>query len=610
MPGDLHYGDNLDVLRQKVATASVDLVYLDPPFNSDRNYNLLQRASQSQQDAFVDTWHWEDAAERAFAELTGHAPPGVVVPDELGDMMKALKRFLWKEQRNTLAYLSMMAIRLVEMRRVLRSTGSLYLHCDPTASHYLKMILDGLFGIENFRNEIIWKRTGAHNSAEAFGPVHDVILFYARSSETRCHPSKLKHSAKYLEKFGKVDPVTGKNFQDVTLTGPGTRKGESGQPWRNYNPTEKGRHWAIPKSVYDNYREIVGEDLHQYPLLDRLEKVDNAGLVYWTRNGQPRYKQFLDDVEAEGASIQDIWTDISPVNSQANEATGLNTQKPLPLLARIIEASSSAGDLVLDPFCGCGTTIEACEGMGRKWIGIDIAIRQMDVIKDRLDAKFQPRVWKEYGEPSGVDEAAHLADTNPYDFQWWAVRKLGGQPPKGEKKKGGDGGIDGRMTLQDFTSSTNRSVIVSVKGGRTLTPEMVKSLDTTVRLERADYGFLVTMHPPTPGMRAVARECGTLPGSTMRDGKLAHRIRIITIPEILAGTVQLPGVNITPRSQSSPPPPEPRKGETLHLPFPARGKAKPTKRPSKAAEVASAARAARQADAEEAEKQPRSSRRR
>jgi len=262
---------------------------------------------------------------------------------------------------------------------------------------------------------------------------------------------------------------------------------------------------------------------------------------------------------------------------------------------------------VLDPFCGCGTTIEAAEKLGRKWIGIDTAIRAIDVIKDRLDDKFTPRIWTEHGEPSDVESAERLADTNPYDFQWWAVRKLGGQPPKGEKKKGGDGGIDGEMTLRDFTTGALKRVIISVKGGRSLTPEMVKGLESTVRIEKADMGIFLTMHSPSPNMRTLAREYGKLTWGS-RDGKIEHKIRIITIPEVLAGTVQLPGINATPRSASSPPPPEPRKGETLHLPFPTvnkpklKSKAKPTTRPSERTAMASVAKSAREIDRAEAAK--------
>jgi hypothetical protein len=266
--------------------------------------------------------------------------------------------------------------------------------------------------------------------------------------------------------------------------------------------------------------------------------------------------------------MSDIW-EVGVIAPISKERTGYPTQKPEKLLERVILASSKPGDVVFDPFCGCGTAIVVAEKLGRKWIGIDVAIRAVHVIKERLDKSFPDRrVWTEHGEPTNVEEAAYLAESNPYDFQWWTVRMLGGQPPKGEKKKGGDGGIDGEMTLKDVDSSTRRRVIISVKGGRTLTPDFVKALKTTVDMEKADYGILITMYDPTPGMRDVARECGSVPWAA--PGKLEHRIRIITVPEILAGTAKVPpGVNVTPRSQSTPAPAEARPGETLQIPFPA-----------------------------------------
>lgn len=484
MPGDLYYGDNLDVMRRHVATESVDLVYLDPPFNSDRTYNLIYKGSQAQAQAFVDTWTWDDNAEAAFRELTDRTPQGVHVPTPLREMMLALKVFL-AEHKDMLAYLSMMAIRLVEMRRVLRKTGSIYLHCDPTASHYLKLIMDAIFGPENCRREIIWRSgwvSGFKTKTSNWVRNHDTILYYLRD---------------HRETF------------------------------------------------------TFNKDLAYKP----------HGDGYKRRGGGENPK---------GVALDDVWDEValySPwIKSFSTEKLGYMTQKPLALLERIVSVSSNAHDLVLDPFCGCGTTIEAAEKLGRRWIGIDVAIRAVEVIKDRLDQSFDRRVWTEHGEPADVDQAAHLAGTNAYDFQWWAVRLLGGHPPRGEKKKGGDGGVDGELTLTDRSAARRRG-IVSVKGGRNLTPDFVKALAETARQEKADFGVLVTMYPPTQGMRDVARDCGPVSWATAESGRLAHRIRIITVPEIMAGQVQWPGTIERPRSQSSPPPPETREGETLRLPF-------------------------------------------
>ncbi|MBV9945474.1 MAG: site-specific DNA-methyltransferase [Myxococcales bacterium] len=495
MPGDLYYGDNLHVMR-RMASESVDLIYLDPPFNSDRTYNLIYKGSQAQERAFVDTWTWDDNAERSFRELTDRTPPGVDVPQPLREMMRAMRVFL-DEHRDMLAYLSMMTIRLVEMRRLLRKTGSIYVHCDPTASHYLKMILDALFGPENFRREIIWRSgwvSGFKTKTSNWVRNHDTLLYYRRDSRAEFTFNKELAYKPHAEGY--------------------KRRGGGGNPM--------------------------------------------------------------------GVALDDVWDEValySPwIKSFSTEKLGYMTQKPLALLERIISVSSNRGDVVLDPFCGCGTTVEAAEALGRKWIGIDIAIRAVEIIKDRLDQKFPTRAWTEHGEPADVEQAAHLAETNPYDFQWWAVRQLGGRPPKGEKKKGGDGGIDGELVVRD-DDGVERRGIVSVKGGGTLTPDMVKALKSTVDLEKADFGVLVTMHDPSRGMRDVARDFGAAPWASNYDGKTAHRIRVITVPEMMAGQVQWAGRIQRPRFASEPPPPDAREGETLHLPFAPRvpTKAKPRK---------------------------------
>jgi adenine specific DNA methylase Mod len=324
MPGDLYYGDNLDVMRRHIASESVDLIYLDPPFNSDRTYNLIYKGSRAQELAFVDTWTWDDDAENAFLELTDRAPKGVRVPPPLREMMLALKAFLG-EHRDMLAYLSMMAIRLVEMRRVLRKTGSIYVHCDPNASHYLKLVLDTVFGPENFRREIVWRSgwvSGFKTRTANWVRNHDTLLYYLRDRRAAFTFNK-----------------------DLA-----------------YKPHAGG------------YKRRGG-------------------------GGNPR-----------GVAIDDVWDEValySPwIKSFSTEKLGYMTQKPLALLERIVSVSSNKGDLVLDPFCGCGTTVEAAEMLGRKWISIDIAIRAVEIVKDRLDQKFTPRVWREHGEPADVDQTA------------------------------------------------------------------------------------------------------------------------------------------------------------------------------------------------------------
>ena len=547
MPGDLYYGDNLDVMRRHVASESIDLIYLDPPFNSDRTYNLLHKGSQAQERAFVDTWTWDDASENAYRELTDRIPTGVHVPRPLTEMLVSLKSFL-QGHRDMLAYLSMMAIRLVEMKRILKKTGSLYLHCDPTASHYLKLILDLVFDPENFRNEIVWRRSQPKGHASIrFPRSHDVVFFYVKSEHAKLRKQFVEHDPDYVEKFYRfTEPSTGRRYQLGDATNPNKDRPNLTYEFPPGSGMTRVWRWTKPRMM-DAWK--------------RGEVVVPEG------GGVPRVKRYLD--EMKGSPVTDLWLDIEHLHGSHEEATGYPTQKPKALLTRIIEASSDRGDLVLDPFCGCGTTIEVAEELGRKWIGIDIAIRAVNVIKDRLDEKYQPRVWTEHGEPADVEQAAHLAETNQYDFQWWAVRQLGGSPPKGEKKKGADGGIDGEVTLFDDAGKARRG-IVSVKGGHILTPDFVKALKSTVDLEKADFGVLVTMHEPSKGMRDVARDFGSLAWADDYGGKVAHKIRIVTVPEMMARSVAFPGRVQAPRTRSSPPPPEARQGETLHLPFPAR----------------------------------------
>lgn len=493
MPGDLYYGDNLNVMRNKIHPESIDLIYLDPPFNSDRTYNLLYKGSQSQQRAFVDTWRWDEKAESAFLELTGHAPPTVRVPKELSAMMAALKVFLYADHKDMLAYLSMMAIRLVEMKRVLRSTGSVFLHCDPTASHYLKLIMDSIFGPENFRNEVIWRRTGNHKATKRMASVHDTILWFSKSKDAYFKPQTRPYMRKHVEDRYRSDEQGRLKFSSGgnVLTGPGISGGESGMTWRGFDPSAKDRHWAVPGFL----TEQMPPDFQSLGVLAKLDALYAEGLIdIVPDNAWPTPVRYLRD--GDGDFLSDIWAcqpytegtvygtdekideDVSWFGPTDPSKTGYQTEKPLGLLNRIIKMGCPEGGLVLDPFCGCGTTVEAAETLGRKWIGIDIAIRAVDVMKERLVAKFQRQVWTEYGEPSDEEQAAALADRDPYDFQWWAVRMIGGQPPKGEKKKGGDGGIDGEMTLQE-RGSAPRHVVISVKGGN-LTPDFVRALKTTV----------------------------------------------------------------------------------------------------------------------------------
>jgi DNA modification methylase len=372
VPGVIYCGDNLDIMRTYIPRESVDLIYLDPPFNSQRTYNLLHKGSEAQEEAFKDFWSWEEAAP-TFAKVMA----SVDTPKPLRTMLFGLHDLLIDANSDLLAYLSMMTQRSVWLYRVLKQTGSLYLHCDPTASHYLKLVFDAIFGNSQFRSEVIWKRSGAHSGAKRYGPVHDVLLFYTKSANYAWNPvfQPLPQETA-SEWYNNVEPKTGRRFNRDNLTAAGTRGGASGMQWRGVDPTKKGRHWAIPGFA----RKVIGD----LDTLEALDALDAMGRIFWPKKpgGAPMFKRYLD--ESGGVPAQDVITDIPLLKNNSPERLGYPTQKPLALLERILMASSNRGDLVLDPFCGCGTTIEAAEKLGRRWLGIDISRKAVRIIEDRF----------------------------------------------------------------------------------------------------------------------------------------------------------------------------------------------------------------------------------
>lgn len=525
----LYYGDNLPILRERIKDESVDLVYLDPPFNSNKSYNVLFQSKSgddpsAQIEAFDDTWTWAQDSEAVYEQMVGGGAPA-----QVADAVIAMRKLLG--DNDVLAYLVMMSARLVELHRVLRPTGSLYLHCDPTASHYLKLIVDSIFGPTRFRNEIIWKRTGAHGSAKRFGPVHDVVLFYSKSDTYTWNQQYAPYETSYVERFNKSDE-DGRVFQDVALTGPGTRKGDSGKPWKGIDPTSGGRHWQPSSTAYDVYESTTGESLADLPMQERLDRMDEAGLIYWSKKGKgvPRFKQYLDVMQ--GMPAQDVIVDIPPINSQAAERLGYPTQKPLALLERLVAASSNPGDVVLDPFCGCGTAVDAAEKLDRKWIGIDVTYLAVDLIVKRLIATHGPEVRDTFevaGVPREVAAAQALFDKNPFDFERWAVSLVNGQP---NQKQVGDKGSDGvvRFWLNKVDLG---EAIVSVKGGKHLNPGMVQALDGAVNQLGAEMGIFVCLGKPTKGMRDVANKSGSF--TYELSGAKYPRIQVLTIAELLTG---------------------------------------------------------------------------
>ncbi len=482
----LFYGDNLEVLRDNLEAGSVDLVYLDPPFNSRRAYNIIFRDKtgkqvSSQIEAFEDTWTWTLATAKAYDELMSLN----TVSPHLKTTMSAFKSFM--KTSDLMAYLTMMAIRIVELHRVLKESGSLYLHCDPTASHYLKIVLDAVFGQENFRNEIIWKRTSSHgNVQKKFGAIHDTVFFYAKANKVTWNQLYTPYNKEYIEDFYDRSDADGRKYQLTDVTAP-MQRASKGQiyEWKGFKPGPS-RCWVYP--------------------IETMERLDAIGRLRYNKKGGVRYVRYLD--EMQGVKAQDIWTDIRPV--PANESLGYPTQKPMALLERIIQASSNKGDVVLDPFCGCGTAVVAAEKLGRKWIGIDITYYAIGLVKKRLEDQYPGIKYDETGVPRSVEDSAHLAKTKPFQFESWAVSLIGAQPFK--SSGGGDTGIDGLLFFKDYEGNHHR-IIVEVKGGG-YQPKDIRNLKQVMDRDNAPLGVLIALQEPTKGMRSIAAEFGfwKLPG--------------------------------------------------------------------------------------------------
>jgi site-specific DNA-methyltransferase (adenine-specific) len=506
----LFYGDNLNILRDYLPTASVDLVYLDPPFNSNRNYNVLFKdesgtESEAQITAFEDTWHWTEDAARTYHDLVTEGSPHV------SKMIEALHDFIGENQ--------MMAARLVELHRVLKPTGSLYLHCDPTASHYLKIVLDTVFDPRNFRNEIVWRRTSSHgNVSRGYGEVADTIFFYAKSPHFIWNQVYIPYSEKHVQSsFTKVDE-DGRRYTTSDLRNPSVRPNlhypYTASNGITYQPHPNG--WAVSK--------------------EKMKEYDRRGLLYFPNdpNGRLRLKRYLD--ETSGERVQNLWLDIPPISSQASERLGYPTQKPLALLERIIQASSNPGDLVLDPFAGCGTTVAAAQKLGRRWIGIDITHLSIALLKYRLRDMFPDITFHLVGEPEDIAAARQLAAEDRYQFQWWALslvraKPLGGQEGSRTGKKGSDKGIDGVITFIDHPGKAQR-VLVQVKSGHVKSGD-IRDLVGTIDSEKAALGVFITLDPPTADMTAAALKAGFY--SSPAWGNFP-RIQVLTIADLLKGT--------------------------------------------------------------------------
>ena len=545
----LYYGDNLNILRRYIKDESVDLVYLDPPFNSNRNYNVLFKdesgvEADSQITAFEDTWHWAGAA-KTYHEL-------ILEGDKVSEMLQAFYGFIGTNQM--MAYLVMMAVRLKELHRVLKPTGSLYLHCDPTASHYLKLLLDTIFGPENFRNEIIWKRTSSHNDSRRFASINDCIFYYGRTGKATWNAQFMPHNEQYLKSHY-------------------NRHDSQGRRYRLDNIIRSASMGPRPNLAYE-YKGFTPEWGWRV-VIDKLKALDENGRIEWSKTGTPYLVRYLD--EMEGAAMPSLWDDIPPINSQAQERLGYPTQKPVALLERIIQASSNEGDVVLDPFAGCGTTIAAAQKLNRQWIGIDVTQLSIALLKNRLEGNFgmlpvgtrtllsamPPKAapdaessptssgsdapaadksvrvpsYRVIGEPEDLHDAKKLATEDRYQFQYWALsqiraRPLGGQVDGRSGKKGADKGIDGIKVFTDDTSGKTKRVIVQVKSGH-VNSALIRDLVGTIQREEAAIGVFLTLEPATKPMIDEAASAGYFHSEGWhRD---YPRMQILTVEEVLAG---------------------------------------------------------------------------
>lgn len=509
----LYYGDNLDILRTHIPDESLDLIYIDPPFNSNQAYNVIfsetdGSSSQAQIQAFEDTWRWGETTEEAYHELIETAPSLLV------ETIKSFRGFL--TETNLMAYLVMMALRLVELHRVLKPTGSFYLHCDPTASHYLKIILDQVFGVENFRNEIVWERTNAHNmKARYYSKIHDLLLFYTKGDSYTWNRQYTEYSDTQLSRYktdGNGRLYTGR---DLTMS---TVMGNRNFEWRGAQPPAH-RSWGAS--------------------LEQLEEWYAAGRILLKKDGTPRLdglKVYLD--ELPGKQIPSIWNDIPRIGNTSKERLGYPTQKPLALLERIIKTSSNEGDVVLDAFAGCGTTIEAAATLNRQWIGIDITHLAIALLKYRLADAFGDDVKYEIiGEPKDTESAKALAVQDRYQFQWWALSLIRARPYQG-KKKGADEGVDGVIYYEDVDpdkpkKTLTQKIVVQVKSGKVSVKD-IRELKSVVEAQDAVIGVFITLNPPT---RPMVKEAAT--AGRFQWLHVAHttypKIQIRTIDELLAG---------------------------------------------------------------------------
>ncbi|MDM8569530.1 DNA methyltransferase [Thiotrichales bacterium HSG1] len=520
----LYLGDCLDVLRneQEIKPESVDLIYIDPPFNSKRNYNVFfdDKDIQTQRMAFEDTWSLHSVGE-SLTELD------TIQHDKILNLLNAYQDIA----PQVFPYLVMMTLRIIELHKVLKPTGSFYLHCDPTASHYLKTVCDAVFGTKNFRNEVSWKRSGRRSSINRiYRRSHDIVFFYSKTDNYLFNLSYEAKNDTLLKKYTKKDEKG--RYRLVPLMGSGTRNGETGKLWRGFDPNVRGKagmHWL---TVHDNLEKYVEQNLVEFPKKS---------------TGVPQLKYYLD--ENKGVPFPDIWDDINLINSMGKEALGYPTQKPKALLERIIKASSNEGDIVLDAFCGCGTSIDAAESLNRKWIGIDIAPFAVSLIKRRLKDTYKDDLSKfeVRGTPTDEPSAIKLWEQNPFAFEdWWLTELEVFATTYG--KKGADKGIDGIGQYAIPKVDKTIRVGFQVKGGKVQSKD-IDALFGAISKHKYDMGVLLTRYKPTKPMLNSATQLGQFEAAY---GFKYPKIQIMTLTEYFTGKqLSLPKDNITFKSAST-----------------------------------------------------------
>ena len=518
----LWYGDNLEVLRDEIPDESVDPIYLDPPFKSDKKYNVLYstpdgRESAAQIQAFDDTWRWGPPAEENLDCVVAHG----------GKVAEVVKRLVSAIGKGDMAaYLVMTAARLLEMRRVFKDSGFICLHCDPVASHYVKVVMDSVFGAENFRNEIIWKRTSSRSiGGKKVGAVHDTPLLYGKTDAARLNAVWLARDPAYVEKHYRHVDENEQRYRPSDLTGAGITKGESGQPWRGVDPSKAGRHWTGHSAFPSHTPKPPTYD--SLTTLQKLDKLDEMGLVYWPAKAgeMPSFKLYLD--EATGAPVTDVITYIPPISSHAAERLNYPTQKPVALLERIIKLCTVEGGTVLDPFCGCGTAIETAHKLNMKWIGTDMTHIAIGLIEQRIRDAFGIGVAVR-GSPQSMEGARDLAARDKLQFEQWAVMRIPHMRPN--EKQVGDRGVGGTGWFR--TPDGYGKVVVSVKGSKNVNPGMVRDLCGTLGNKGADLGVFLMLEEPTRKTAEAAAQAGIY---RMVEFESYPKVQIWTVSQYLAG---------------------------------------------------------------------------